>query len=111
MHQAGVQLFQIHGELFYLQESLDIEIDQLPDYAQLYFYNPAFANTTRISRVTILQESLLERLTNMLHKYYNPFIQYYKIAKECLNSYRQLQELMRIILNLQIRLIMEIGTN
>lgn len=36
-HQGGVQPFQIHGELFHLQGPLDIEIGQLPDYAQLYF--------------------------------------------------------------------------
>ena len=110
-HQGGVQPFQIHGELFHLQGPLDVETGQLPNYAQLYFYDPAFTNTTRISRATVLRESLLERLTNMLHECHNPFIQYYKTAKECLDSYRQSQGPMRIILNPQMRLIMETGAD
>lgn len=108
-HQ-GVHPFQIHGELFHLEGPLDVETGQLPNYAQLYFYDPAF-DTTRISRATVLRESLLERLTNMLHECQNPFTQYYKTAQKCLGSYRQSQGPMRMILNPQMLLIMETGAD
>lgn len=49
----------------------------------------------------------MKRLTKILYKCHNPFIQYYKIAKNCFHSYRQLQGPMRIILNPQIYLIMK----
>lgn len=50
-------------------------------------------------------------MTNILYECHNPFIQYYKTAKECLDSYRQSQGPMRIILNTQMRLIMETGAD
>lgn len=64
-----------------------------------------------MSRSVVLRESLLERLTNMLHECQNPFIENYKTAKECLDSYRQSQGPLRIILNPQMRLIMETGAD
>lgn len=47
----------------------------------------------------------------MLYECHNLFIQYYKIAKEWFDSYKQVQGFIRIILNLQMRLIMETSTN
>lgn len=83
----------------------------MPNYAQLYFYDPAIATAAQMSQSEVLRKSFLEKLTNILHECQNPFIQDYKIAKECLDSYRQSQGLLRIILNSQMRLIMETGAD
>lgn len=47
----------------------------------------------------------------MLYEYHNPFTWYYKIVKECFDSYRLSQGPMPIILNPQICLIMETDAN
>ena len=42
---GGVQNFQIHGELYYMQRHINTELhnNDLPHYVQLYLYNLTFA--------------------------------------------------------------------
>ena len=42
--QGGlIRCFQIHGKLYHLQGPLQPDQDSIPAFAQLYFYNPAYA--------------------------------------------------------------------
>ncbi|UPX14727.1 uncharacterized protein EKO05_0005201 [Ascochyta rabiei] len=39
----GVQVFQIHGALYHRSGPVEVLKGSLPQYAQLYFYNPQFS--------------------------------------------------------------------
>ena len=71
----GVQNFEIHGELYHMQRHINAELhdNDSPHYAQLYFYDPAFAMEQRITRNPQLNPNLLSQLTEVLHGC-NPFI-------------------------------------
>lgn len=76
-------------------------------YAQLFFYNPAYAANLRHQRNQNLDLGILRDLTDMLHDV-NPFISIYKTARE------QLQELeyanntdVRVLFTPQLKLILE----
>ena len=108
---GGIQCFQIHGELFHLQGPLQGEDHTSAQFAQLYFYDPVLATTIRVARnPDILQEPILRRLTDELLAV-NPFITIYKTAKERLDSVEEQEAELRIILNLQLKLIMETGAD
>ena len=72
----GVNCFQIHGELYHLQGPLDAAAGQAPRYAQLYFYDPAYATEARQRANTQLDGSILRDLLDMLDVH-NPYIRLY----------------------------------
>ena len=47
---GGLQCFQIYGELFHLQGSLQGEDHTSAQFAQLYFYDPELATTLRAAQ-------------------------------------------------------------
>lgn len=104
---VGIQSFCIHGELFHYQGSVVPEPGETPAFAQLFFYDPDYATNVRCARNTRLNRSLLLQLTTMLTDI-NPFIRIYKTARERLAN--QSQNL-RILLNPQIRLVVESGAD
>lgn len=101
--------FQIHEELFHLQGPLQATIENLLCFAQLFFYDPAEATRKRNERYSNLNSYLLRLLTNMLHDC-NPFISLYKTANEVLQS-NAISTDLRVILNPQMRLIIEEGSD
>ena len=108
---GGIQCFQIHGELFHLQGPLQGEDHTSAQFAQLYFYDPGLATTLRVARnPETLQEPILQRLTDELLAV-NPFITIYKTAKERWDSVEDQDAELRIILNLQLKLIIETGAD
>ena len=108
---GGIQCFQIHGELFHLQGPLQGENHTSAQFAQLYFYDLELVTTLRVARnPDILQQSILQRLTNELLTV-NPFITIFKTAKERLESADNQGIPLRIILNPQLRLIVETGAD
>lgn len=64
-----------------------------------------------MARAPILREPLLQLLIIMLQECRNPFIGHYKTVKECLDTHDQAAGPMRVILNPQMQLIMEAGTD
>lgn len=52
--QGGIYQFQIHGKLFHLQGPLQENEGRIPNFAQLYFYDPAIANASQVARAPIL---------------------------------------------------------
>jgi hypothetical protein len=64
--RAGVNCFQIHGELYHLQGPLDPPAGEPQRFAQLYFYNPAYNVEARLRANTQLDDALLQRLLDML---------------------------------------------
>lgn len=106
----GINCFQIHGELYHRHGPLEPQPGRLPCYAQLIFYDPECANTERMRRNTRLKDWVLRRVTDELYEI-NPYIQIYKTAKERMYAAEASHEEMRIILNPQIRLVMEMGTD
>ena len=106
---AGVQVFSIHGELFHYQGPLIPGSQEVPKFAQLLFYDPDYATDVRLQRHTMLNQSILRQLGLELEAC-NPFIDLYKTAHERLQQQQQDQPL-RILLNPQMRLIVETGAD
>ena len=59
---SGLNCFQIHGKLYYLQGPLEPPTNITPRYAQLYFYNPSYTIDVRLQAcsntqldITVLQ--------------------------------------------------------
>ena len=99
----GLHCFQIHGDLFHLQGPLEPGSQELPAFAQLFFYDSDYATDLRLRRSPRLDRTILYGLHEMLQTS-NPFIPIYQTARERLTvqggSYQ-------ILLNPQIRLIVE----
>ena len=110
---GGIQNFQIHRELYYIQRHIN---DELHDnnslhYAQLYLYDPAFAVEQRITRNPQLNPNLLRQLIETLYDR-NPFINIYKTAAKCVqSSITDTTEEVRVILNPQMKLLLELGAD
>jgi hypothetical protein len=78
---GGVQCFQIHGQLFHYQGPLRPAEHEVPSFAQLFFYDPAYATDIRASNYPRLDRTVLLQLTDILADC-NPFITVYKTARE-----------------------------
>ncbi len=100
--------FQIHGEFYHLQGPLQPANNHQPQYAQLFFYDPAYATEACQRRNLELDDGLLQQLLSMLHAC-NPFIQVYLMANERLQQAQD--EDVHIMLNPQMRLVMEAGSD
>jgi hypothetical protein len=79
----------------------------VPSFAQLFFYDPAYATDIRANQYSHLDRTILLQLTEMLMDC-NPFIRIYKTARERLATQ---QADFRILLNPQLRLVMEAGAD
>ena len=108
---SGITSFQIHGELFHLQGLLELQLRQLPCFAQLFFFNPAYAAVSCYAQHSELNEQLLQQLGVMLRDVHNLFIDMYISAQEVLQNNDNTDETLHIILNLQMRLIMKTGAD
>ena len=108
---GGVNCFQIHGELYHLQGPLDTTAGQAPRYAQLYFYDPVYATNTRLRANTELDAIILRRLLDMLDDVDNPYIRLYQTARERLQARQHVAGPSRVILNPQMRLVLEEGAD
>ena len=110
--RGGPNCFQIHGELYHLQGPLEPPTDVAPRYAQLYFYDPSYATDVRLRARpdTQLDATILRCLTAMLSEVRNPFIALYQTARERLQV-QPTTTPSRIILNPQMRLILEAGAD
>ena len=108
---SGISCFQIHGELYHLQGPLDAADNQAPRYAQLYFYDPAYATDTRLRTNSQLDRSLLRDLLDMLDQAPNPYIRLYLTARERLQAQPHTVGPSRVILNPQMRLVLEHGAD
>jgi hypothetical protein len=108
---GGVNCFQIHGELYHLQGPLDAAAGEAPRYAQLYFYDPAYATDARLRANTKLDGVTLQRLLDMLHEVRNPYIRLYLTARERLRAQQHTAGSSRVILNPQMRLVLEEGAD
>lgn len=107
--KRGPLCFRIHGELYHLQGPLKA-IDDSPQFAQLFFYDPEEATQYCMTQHEDLDPDILRRLTHMLNKI-NPYIPLYKTAKEALDESAITNKNLKVILNLQMRLVMETGTD
>ena len=111
---SGIRCFQIHGELYHLQGPLQPPHDGISAFAQLYFYDPAYAAQASYTSHPRLDHNFLQNLTIMLHEVY-PYIAIYKtakeIAKEGLDAISSSQSEVKVVLNPQLRLVMETSTD
>ena len=108
----GVQCFQIHGELYHLQGPLQPALHDVPQFAQLFLYDPQYAANVRFASHPDLDINILEQLTLMLHEC-NPFIPIYQTAKKRLDNANMdtSDEITRVVLNPQLQLIVESGAD
>jgi hypothetical protein len=51
--------FQIHGEIYHMQEPLLAENDNAAKYAELYRYEPQYASSIRASNNNDLDEEII----------------------------------------------------
>ena len=79
--RAGIQCFQIHGQLFYYQGPLRPALNKVSLFVQLFFYDPTYVVNVRANNFPSLDRIVLLRLTDILTDY-NPFITVYKTARE-----------------------------
>ena len=107
---GGIRCFQIHGELYHLQGPLRPHENNAPVFVQLYFYDPIYAAQERGATHPTLDSNILLQLTTELHEI-NPYIQIYKTARERLEEVAPSENDFRIILNPQLKLIMETGAD
>ena len=109
--RAGIQSFTIHGELYHLQGPLHTGAQAIPSFAQLYFYDPAAAATSRLCHHPDLWQPLLQDLDDMVRSCGNPFINMYATAREQIERARALTGPMQIVLNPRLQLVMEAGSD
>ena len=105
---SGLHCFQIHGELFHYQGPLVAGSQEVPSFAQLFFYDPDYATNVRATRYPQLDRTILAELAQVLTDC-NPFIHIYQTARERLAD--QLPEQFRLLLNPQVRLVIESGAD
>jgi len=105
--RSGIHCFQIHGELFHYQGPLYAGSQEVPSFAQLFFYDPDYTTNIQASRNPQLNRTILGELSQMLTDY-NPFIAVYRTARERMADQ---PEQFRLLLNPQMRLVMENGAD
>ena len=105
------QLFQIHGGLYHRQGPL-VPGGGLGDarFSQIYLYDPADAARARSAHGLELDANLIRSLTEMLQKC-NPLIQLYLTARERFAEIGAAEDNCRLILNPQLRLVVERGAD
>ena len=105
------QLFQIHGALYHRQGPL-VPAGGLGDarFSQVYLYDPADAARARSARAPELDANLIRSLTDMLQQH-NPLIQLYLTARERFAEISEAEDNCRLILNPQLRLVVERGAD
>lgn len=105
------QLFQIHGERYHRQGPL-LPASELDDarFSQVYLYDPADATRARSTRAPELNANLIRSLTMMLQDL-NPLIQVYLTAQERFAEISETEDNCRLILNPQLRLVVERGAD
>ena len=108
----GIQCFQIHGELYHLQGPLQTALHGIPQFAQLFLYDPQYAANIRFASHPDLDVGILEQITLMLHEC-NPFISIYQTAKERLDdaNFNRDDGITRVVLNPQLQPIVESGSD
>jgi hypothetical protein len=106
-YAGGIQCFQIYRQLFYFQGPLRPALYEVPSFAQLFFYDPAYAADVRANNFPHLDRTVLLRLTEMLTDC-NPFITVYRTARERLATQ---QADFRVVLSPQMRLVVEAGAD
>ncbi len=79
-NQREIQAFIVHDELYHLQRSLHLTVQELSCFAQLYFHDSAQMITMRLTQSFALHESLLRQLNEMIQACENLFIDMYKSA-------------------------------
>ena len=109
-HQQGVTSFNIHGELYHLQGPLETAEGRVPQYAQLFFYDPVYAAQLRSERNPELSDQLIRQLTDMLQEI-NPYISLYKTAAESLRIAAAADQPAQVVMTPQMQLVMQIGAD
>ena len=104
---GSITSFQIHGELFHLQGSLELQLGQLLCFTQLFFFDSACAAVSHYAQHSELNKQLLQQLRVMLRDVYNLFIDMHISAQKVLQNNDNTDKTLHIILNLQMCLIMK----
>ena len=104
------QMFQIHGAFYHRQGPLVPGDGMDALYSQIYLYDPAYAVEARSRRAPELDADLLTSLTLMLQES-NPLIRIYLTARERFVEISEAESNFRLILNPQLRLVVERGAD
>ena len=104
------QMFQIHGAFYHRQGQLVPGDGRDPLYSQIYLYDPTYAAETRSRNALELDADIVASLTLMLQES-NPLIQIYLTARERFVEISEAESNFRLILNPQLRLVVERGAD
>ncbi|KAF2463960.1 uncharacterized protein BDR25DRAFT_319562 [Lindgomyces ingoldianus] len=102
------------GEMYHMHGPLEPAEGDVPSYAQLYFYDPAQANSARMGHRANggLDLTILTQLLQMVETdCNNPWIKMYKTAHERLQQAHEQDEELQITLNPQLQLIVQAGAD
>ena len=104
------QMFRIHGALYHRKGPLVPGDGRDALYSQIYLYHPEFAAQARSRHAQELDADIMSSLTLMLQET-NPLIHIYLTARERLIEIAEVETSFRIILNPQLRLVVERGAD
>ena len=107
---TNFQLFQVHGAIYHRQGPLVPVGGRDALYSQIYLYDPTFAAQQRSRHASDLDAEIIGALTFMLQES-NPMIKIYLTAQERFAEIAQAEDNFRIILNPQLRLVLEHGAD
>jgi hypothetical protein len=102
--------YQIHGMLWHSNGPLEPAPGEDPKYAQLYIYDPDDATRFRSARNPSLMSSTLAAL-DLLLRDCNPYKDIYKTAHDRLRESDNAPSTCRVLLNPQLRLVIETGAD
>ena len=104
------QMFQIHGAFYHRQGPLVPGDGRDALYSQIYLYDPTYAAETRSRNARELDADIVASLTLMLQES-NPLIRIYLTARERFVEISEAESNFRLILNPQLRLVVERGAD
>ncbi|RPA93435.1 hypothetical protein L873DRAFT_1777753, partial [Choiromyces venosus 120613-1] len=109
---AGVQTFQVHGELYHLQGPLRPQAPQDACYSQMYLYDPEYSAELRSGRFHNLAPEVVRELTDMLYQY-SPYIRLYRTVAERLTEQEAVEgePIYTILLNPRLELVVNGGAD
>ncbi|KAG1449198.1 hypothetical protein G6F56_008716 [Rhizopus delemar] len=93
--------FQVHGEMYHLQEPLASGPHNDARYSQLYIYDPEYAANLRCTTNSDLNRDIIENLTREINEC-NPHVALYKSVHELLENYQESSVVISPSLNLRL---------
>ena len=108
---GGLRAFSIRGEVIHYQGPLYHANGQPPRWAQIYFYDPNYAEGLRLQNCPDrLRPATVHTISTVIYDV-NPFIRMYKTAREVLDAHPVVSSPLEVVLDPQLRLLIQRGAD